>query len=274
MEIKVEIYSGSGNIFSVIDNRVYGLDSLAINENLQKFVNIDSHRVEGILLLNGPEKHYNFIAEFFNPDGSNGMMCGNGGRVIIEFADKLKLIQKHKAKFRISNIEYEGFVDSNTNEVTIIFPPPKQFIDNIHIEVENKLLTIGFVDVGTEHAVINTKQLPINFDINEIGKQVRNNYKFGTKGANANFYEVVNSNTINLRTFERGVEAETGACGTGAISTSIIALLRKEVNLPITIFPTSKQKLVVDILGNFPNKIESISFRGYVEKLGDTIISI
>lgn len=268
-KLQINIISGSGNIFSVIDNLDANLSFAEVKDNVNKLCNLENYKTEGIILLNNSVEKYDFTCDFLNPDGSSGMMCGNGGRAILYFAQQKSLFQ-HKAKFRLSGIDYSGTVVDNY--VTIKFPPPIQFIDNFEIETSLGKLNVAYVNVGTDHCVINANQLPNNYDINIIGKEVRHHKMFGKRGANANFYEVISKDLVRLRTYERGVEAETGACGTGAISTALITNLRNETNNPLLLLPTSQSEVKVEFIGSFPNKIENICYSGKVELLDKIIL--
>lgn len=268
-QIEINILSGSGNIFSVIDNLEAQISFNEVKENVDKLCILEKYKTEGIILLNNSVEKYDFTCDFLNPDGSSGMMCGNGGRAILFFAQQKSLF-KHKAKFRLSGIDYSGTVEDDY--VMIKFPPPLQFIDYIELDTSLGKLKAAYVNVGTDHCVINANQLPNNFDINIIGKEVRQHKKFGNRGVNANFYEVKNRDLISIRTFERGVEAETGACGTGAISTALITNLRNETNNPLLLLPTSQSQVKVEFIGGFPNKIENICYSGKVELLKKIIL--
>lgn len=268
-KLEINILSGSGNIFSVIDNLDSNYSFNDVKQNIDKLCNLGKYKTEGVILLNNGIEKYDFTCDFLNPDGSSGMMCGNGGRAILFFA-KGKSLFNHKAKFRLSGIDYSGTVEDDY--VMIKFPPPLQFIDNIEIETSFGKLSAAYVNVGTDHCVINANQLPNKYDINIIGKEIRHHKMFGKRGANANFYEVKNRDLISIRTFERGVEAETGACGTGAISTALITNLRNETNNPLMLLPTSQSQVKVEFIGGFPNKIENICYSGKVELLEKIIL--
>jgi len=268
-KVEINILSGSGNIFSVIDNLETVTSFNEIKENVDKLCNLDNYKTEGIILLNNSIEKYDFTCDFLNPDGSSGMMCGNGGRAILFFA-KQKALFNHKAKFRLSGIDYSGTVEDNF--VTIKFPPPLQFIDNIEIETSLGKLTVAYVNIGTDHCVINANQLPDNFNINIIGKEIRQHKMFGKRGVNANFYQLKSNDLISIRTYERGVEGETGACGTGAISTALITNLRGETNNPLNLIPTSQSVVKVEFQGSFPNKIDNICYSGNVELLDKIIV--
>lgn len=279
MEIKVTFMSGAGNLFTVIDNRRYGFSvdflkkaaSFLCNENKQHVNN-----TEGLIAINPGDEKLAFRAEFFNPDGSHGAMCGNGGRCALAFA-KVKgfLNDSYKSiKFYMANEIYSGeFVD---NTPRLYLPPPLKIENNITIDSEKNNIPAAYVDVNSDHVVINKNkveefvELPIRqIDLNEFARPIRYHKDFEPKGVNVNLYEVSGANELTLRTYERGVEAETGACGTGSVSTAIIAVLNKEAFFPITIIPPSGIELIVDSIGSFPEKIQSIALQGHAAITGE-----
>jgi diaminopimelate epimerase len=197
-----------------------------------------------------------FAMNFFNPDGSHGAMCGNGGRCAVRFAEIHGFFVASEASeilFSTLGTSYKAELNRISNTVRLFFPPPEEIDFPLLLKFDDgEKLTAGFVNVGSDHAVIWFPEAGgiirtgfTTFDINEWGKKVRFHPQF-PRGANANFYTIVGEQTLRLRTFERGVEAETGACGTGAISTALIAFLRHDVQPPIRIFPPSGEELIVN----------------------------
>lgn len=259
--------SGAGNLFSVmmIEDLPSDIDmpELAraicnIEFNNDNNNNNDEHnpfKSEGIIVI-APAKNENtdFDVQFYNPDGSSGMMCGNGGRVAVRFAlDKAYKANHHKFSMAGNLYEYELHED----KIKLFFSPPSQFSPNIDIEINENLVFIGdFVNTGTNHYIINyddfTEELGDDFrkfDINKIAPDIRNHSEFAPVGTNVNFFQI-DGNTVRLRTYEKGVEAETGACGTGAIATAISLLWKKDLPPPITIIPPSGEALIVDFKFN------------------------
>jgi diaminopimelate epimerase len=143
------------------------------------------------------------------------------------------------------------------NTISLNFPPPILIIDPKELKLKIDILNVGYVNVGSDHAVIDFKDLNKDynldsFNIMNFSPEIRFHSDFQPLGVNVNVYEVIN-NIVFLRTFERGVEAETGACGTGAISTALIASKKYNLDFPVRLIPTSKEEIQVDIIGSKNN---------------------
>ncbi|TNE33705.1 diaminopimelate epimerase [bacterium] len=250
MKYKITYMSGAGNLFTVIDNR-NGAISNKLGSQLAPLLcnlnEINKFETEGLMLLEN-SSDYSFKCNFFNPDGSTGMMCGNGGRAIVNFALNLQVINKDD-----KDIEFEMASDiykaNFKDELVDLEMPNIKDEKVIELKVQGRKVSAYYVDNGSQHTVIridklDNLQLP-KLDINGYGREIRYNEIFGKLGSNANFYDVRNG-IIHLRTYERGVEKETGACGTGAVATAITAVKESGLNFPVNIIPTSGEKLIVD----------------------------
>lgn len=204
-------YQGTGNDFILIDNR-----DLKFNRNDTALVSklCDRHfgiGADGLMLLQSKE-NYDFEMIYFNADGNEGSMCGNGGRCIVEFARLLGVV-KDKAKFIAVDGEHEavvkpGFVSLKMNDVT-------------QVEVNDNF---SFLNTGSPHYVAFVDDIT-KYNVFEEGRKVRYNNRFKDSGTNVNFIEQVNSDLF-VRTYERGVEDETFSCGTGVTASAIIASVK------------------------------------------------
>lgn len=282
MKVEVQIMSGAGNIFSVIDNRKYQFD----NESLQNLAPVicsqsfSKGRTEGLLVVNNPkDSNSDFLVSFFNPDGTTGMMCGNGGRCAVSFALDKGLLSRnrHNIVLEFSNNYYSATLINN--QISLEFPPPIQIQSNISVTLDGTSIVGGYVDVGSPHFVVNilnnelTKQTHIkSLDVLGLGKKIRYHPYFKPNGTNVDFY-IPRDNKIYLRTYERGVENETGSCGTGAMSTAIISHLNNEIDLPIEIITSSEHILIVDLKGNAPD-FSKLVLIGGTEFLEKSIVNI
>lgn len=264
--IRLYLMSGAGNRFTVLDNRSAGISvaTLAlIAPALSRAPFDDGLPTEGIITLQSADTTDRFTAEFFNPDGSHGAMCGNGGRCAVRFADASGAITVHEnIRFTMAGTEYLArFVES---KVEVRFPPAKDIIENIEISAHGVLLPATYVNVGSDHVVFfydDLRQLlPAlpedfhDFDLAVFAPPIRNHTVFAPRGVNVNVIYLNGSNLL-LRTFERGVEGETGACGTGALSAAIAAVLRGVALSPITLIPTSGRPLIVKMDNNSPHDV-------------------
>lgn len=207
MQIPFSKYHGAGNDFIIIDQR-----SLNIELSELKIFNLCHRRfgvgADGLMLLEKSET-LDFSMKYFNSDGKEGTMCGNGGRCIVAFA-KDKGIEKKHYQFSTIDGQHEAFLE----------------IDLINLKMNDvsqvtRFDNDWFLDTGSPHLVELVSGLK-ELDLNDIGKKRRFDPRFQPGGTNANFIEL-EQNKIKIRTYERGVEAETLACGTGAVASAIVA---------------------------------------------------
>jgi diaminopimelate epimerase len=257
MNIPAKYMSGAGNVFTVIDGRHYSYTVEDWQKITPKLCGSD-FRTEGLIVLTQStiseeltHPLLNFDAEFFNPDGSYGAMCGNGGRCAVRFA--LHTIDSETAQniseihFTMAGATYQA--EQVGNDIRVYFPMPLEYRKNITVNYLNTTISGDYADVGSQHFVINYEQLHSDvlfqeFDISTFAPPLRFHKDFAPLGVNINIFAVENDK-LHLRTYERGVEAETGACGTGAISTAISMINHAIAHSPITLIPTSNIPLTV-----------------------------
>jgi len=268
MKIDVTYMSGAGNIFAVVNNLNKQFNSLSFEKLAVDFCNKSYNgfiQAEGLMVLESGNDEYDFICRYFNPDGSTGMMCGNGGRCISRFA-RLKgaLGDADTTKFLMAGDTYYARFEDEA--IALRLPPPieiKQMEFNV-LHYSN--VKMKYVNVNTDHIVVDYdslgSKLPIgDYNLPKFAQNIVNS-GFFPKGVNVNLYSKNDNGSLDLRTFERGVDAETGACGTGAVSTGITAVLDKNITFPVVIYPTSKEKLEIESYGDFPDKIEYLELKG------------
>lgn len=215
---------GAGNDFIVIDNRFFFFSSHELSEIARKFC--PRHfgiGADGLLALELPrlaDAHYHMA--YVNADGSPGEMCGNGARCLARFAYESG-IEERPLRFSTTAGSYEAFVDpTDQSRVRVVLPAPSIVEPNFAtVQIGSDALALTFVDVGVPHAVwfgTRIDRLPVH----EWGAYVRNHPDFEpTRGANVDFVEVTAGDghpELSVRCYERGVEGETLACGTGAVS--------------------------------------------------------
>ena len=178
-----------------------------------------AHGTDGLMVL-GPDAAADFRMEFYNPDGSGGMMCGNGGRCIVAFADALGLKPREGNVFRF--LAADG---PHTGEIIAREGGRKTVrLRMIDVHEFHPALDGWFVDTGTRHVVRFVPDAEA-VDVEAEGRRARWDPVFAPIGANANFVSVDADGTLRVRTFEKGVEAETLACGTGITASAIAAYL-------------------------------------------------
>lgn len=209
MKIHFDKYQGTGNDFIMIDNR----DLLFPKTNISLIKEFCDRRfgigADGLILLeNSEEVDFNMV--YFNADGNEGTMCGNGGRCIVAFANKLGIINKNTTFNAIDGLHY-ATIDHNIVNL--------QMTDVTNIEVfENH----SFLNTGSPHHVTFCDSVE-DLNVKELGSKIRNGAPYFKEGTNVNFVKQISEDSFKVRTYERGVEDETLACGTGVTAVAIAA---------------------------------------------------
>lgn len=219
--IKFYKYQGTGNDFVMIDDRQ---ETFPVS---QEYIEFLCHRRFGIgadgliLLRNDPE--YDFRMVYFNADGREGSMCGNGGRCTVRFAEDLGVF-KNETRF----IAVDG-------EHTALTTPEEVYLkmgNVFDIEQQEKYT---FMNTGSPHYVEIVENIEV-FDVYQEGKNIRYADEWVKRGGtNVNFVEVIDKDNISVRTYERGVEDETYSCGTGVTACSIAMNLKYNMSSPIRV---------------------------------------
>ncbi|NQV04609.1 MAG: diaminopimelate epimerase [Candidatus Omnitrophica bacterium] len=210
-KLKFTKMSGAGNDFIVVDTMLKGHSRVA-QELCQKNTGIGA---DGLLVL-GKSKRANFKMRIFNADGSEAEMCGNGLRCAALYVGK-------KGKMKIETIAgmYEAEITAK-DRVRIKMEGPKDLRRDLAIKVNGRNVKVGYIDTGVPHAVIFVQGIEA-INVDSIGRNIRYHAKFKPRGTNVDFVEIVDDKNIKMRTYERGVEGETLACGTGAVASAIIS---------------------------------------------------
>ncbi|MBU1932667.1 MAG: diaminopimelate epimerase [Candidatus Omnitrophica bacterium] len=206
----------AGNDFIVVDNRAGSQAA----RNWAGPAKVLCGRKTGIgadgLLVLEKSKKADFKMSIINADGSEAEMCGNGLRCAAMYAGKRKKDLKIETLAGIYEAKITG-----SQQVRIKMENPKALRLNVTIAVNGREMEVGYIDSGVPHAIIFAQGLEA-IDVDSIGRSVRHHAEFGRRGTNVDFVEIIDDKTINMRTYERGVEGETLACGTGAVASAII----------------------------------------------------
>ncbi|MBN2862389.1 MAG: diaminopimelate epimerase [Bacteroidales bacterium] len=210
-------YQGAGNDFIIIDNRNGNFnpdDSNLINKMCDRRFGIGA---DGLILVSSfPDA--DFEMKYFNSDGKLGSMCGNGGRCTAHFAWKERIATKSQ-KFMAFDGFHEAYVDDNTVRL--------QMSDVNEFRIVNGNY---FIDTGSPHYMVFTNNAD-KIDVYKEGSSLRRAPEFAPGGTNVNFVQVIDKG-LYIRTFERGVEDETLACGTGITASAIAAVLKGHFDTP------------------------------------------
>ncbi len=212
-------YHGSGNDFVIIDNRrrkfkFEGFLKQAVIAGI-------CHRQYGIgadgMIILQPERNADFRMEYYNADGKEGSLCGNGSRSIVAFAHQTGIIKETKTTFKaVDGLHKAVITDISKNKYEVSV--------QLNDVAAPKTLNPGefFIDTGSPHLIIFNEHL-WKIDVIEAGREIRNSPPWKVDGINVNFVKILDKQTIAVRTYERGVERETLSCGTGATAAAISA---------------------------------------------------
>ncbi|MGQ9647894.1 MAG: diaminopimelate epimerase [Thermodesulfobacteriota bacterium] len=241
MKIPFMKMSGSGNDFIVIDHRKAFLEE----DRMKKFARKVCRRrvsvgADGLILVEESNRA-DFKWRFFNADGSEGEMCGNGGRCVARFAH-LKGIAGASLTFETLAGLISGEV--NGRRVKLELTKPHSLKLDEKISVEGKELTLSSINTGVPHAVLFLKDIE-HADVVDMGRVIRFHPHYAPAGANANFVKVEDSLRLSVRTYERGVEDETLACGTGVVASALVSAFKGFVKSPVTVKTRGGEVLVV-----------------------------
>jgi diaminopimelate epimerase len=231
--------SGSGNDFIIIDNRdmslnVGDLPAFARKVCARKI----SVGADGLILIE-PSRSADFKWQFFNSDGSMPEMCGNGSRCAARFA-----YMKNIAGKKMSFETIAGIISAEVKDdvVKVKLTDPSLVDAEIKIEADGQKFILDSVDTGVPHAVVFVDDLD-NYDVYNNGHTIRFHEYFAPRGTNADFAAIIDRHKIRLRTYERGVEGETLACGTGMVAGALAAAQRGLVESPVDVLVQSGETL-------------------------------
>jgi len=207
MQILFSKYQGAGNDFVIIDSRTefFPVSVELISKLCDRHFGIGA---DGLMLLSNSLEG-DFLMRYFNSDGNESTMCGNGGRCIVHFANKLGIIGRSTTFVGIDGVHKADIIAENYVSLKM------KDVDKIETIDDNY-----FIDSGSPHYIKFVRDLN-DVDVEREGKLIRQSVNIANGGTNVNFIQVLGDNLLKIRTFERGVEAETLACGTGAVASSI-----------------------------------------------------
>lgn len=266
MKKTVEFYkiSAAGNDFIMVDNR-----KKLLPRNIPKLAERWCNRkfsvgADGMILLED-SKRAQFKMRYFNSDGSAAAMCGNGGRSIARFANLLGVAPK-KMTFETE----AGLINAEIlkKNVRLWLYEPKDARLDFTLKVERREFDVSYLNTGVPHTVIFVNDID-KADVVTIGRMVRYHRAFAPAGTNVDFVEKKDNHTIYVRTYERGVEDETLACGTGVTASAIIAGLRGSVTPPVDCLTRGGYSLRVSYtlneVGDLLSPVSNVSLEGPAE---------
>ena len=256
MKIAFSKMHGAGNDFVMIDDRdgIFPGDGRRIAAMAERRIGIGS---DGVILIQKSAKA-DFMMRFYNPDGSEADMCGNGARCVAAFAKDIGATRGNVMCFETR----AGLVDAEIvgdGLVKVWMPDPHDLKED-------------FINSGVPHKIVPVENLS-RIDVDEEGRRIRLSEAFSPDGTNVDFVTYRAPDRVAMRTYERGVEAETGACGTGAVAAALVGVAQHGLAFPVNVKTSSGYELVVDgeMLGG---EFRSVTLIGPVKKVFDGEIEL
>lgn len=232
---------GAGNDFIVVDNRIMRFplsDRAWIKRICSRHSGIGA---EGLILLQ-PSNKASFCMRFFNPDGLEAEMCGNGIRCAARFANDGGIAGKEMTIQTMAGILRAAITENGVLVAMPVFPGIRL---NFPVQAAGQCLICSFINTGVPHVVVETDNLEI-IDLQRMGPLLRRHKDFAPQGTNVDYLCVTGDRSLSVRTYERGVESETFACGTGITACAIIATLMNKVTPPVSVKCRHGDTLEVD----------------------------
>ena len=232
--------SGAGNDFVLVNNITGGT---AVDFERFAAAVCDRHfgvGADGLIVL-GKSSRADFTMLYYNADGSSGGMCGNGGRCIARFAQMEGVAGQHQ-RFEALDHIYDAEVGERS--VRLHMKDPVDLREGLVFSAGKKQMKGAFIDTGAPHVVIFENDLE-RLDVMETGRAIRRDPRFDPGGTNVNFIRMRDGSTVELRTYERGVESETLACGTGSVASALIGSDLHSLGSPVTVAVRSGETLLV-----------------------------
>lgn len=221
---------GAANDFILVDDRAQGFPV----DDTDWLAAIGARRTgvgcEGIILIQ-PSTTADFRMRFFNPDGNEVEMCGNGARCVARLAHDLGAAPRDMT---IDTVAGRLHAEALGDTVRLGLTAPHDWRLDRTLTADAEPLAYSFVNTGVPHAVVPVEDLD-NCDVMRRGRAIRMHRDFAPAGTNANFVEVAGPRALRIRTYERGVEAETRACGTGIVASALVAAKSGRVTPPVDV---------------------------------------
>jgi diaminopimelate epimerase len=256
--------SGAGNDFVILDNR-----KGVVTEPADFARKICDRRfgigADGILLLESSSKA-DFLMKYYNADGSYGGMCGNGGRCISRFAFAKEIVKKSEMSFEALDYIYNASLVND--DVKLRMKAPTDIRLHTTLEALGGKIVFHFINTGSPHCIVfidENKHLGTvidKIDVESVGREIRRHSYFSPGGTNVTFVEQRDPTLFYTRTYERGVEAETLACGTGSVATALIAHRVRGAMPPLRILVRSGEYLTVGFVPKDENKYDDVTLLG------------
>ncbi len=212
--------SGAGNDFLVIEAEKGANYKALASRMCDRFNGVGA---DGLLLLDDSQKS-DYRMRIINADGSEAEMCGNGSRCLAAYIVANK--KPRKKLFSLETLAGEILAEAKGETAHVRLSNPKDYRSDIPLEISGRTIHAHYIDTGVPHAIIYVDGLK-KIDVAGIGRTVRTHKSFEPRGTNVDFVEQLQPGLVAVRTYERGVENETRACGTGAVASAIVSYLKE-----------------------------------------------
>ena len=261
---------GAGNDFVLIDDRA---ETFPVHDHILLAM-LAAPRTgvacEGVILLQ-KSTVADFRMVFFNPDGTEADLCGNGARCVAAFAREIGVVKAPAMTFETR----AGLVDAEVSEngaVKVWMPEPKNRRYGLQVKVGDRFVAGDYVEAGVPHFIVPCENIA-SVDVEGLGRALRLSDAFAPNGTNVDFVQFIPAHKALIRTYERGVEAESGACGTGAVATAVVAVETKKMSLPIHVRTAQGYTLTVD--GDWRHaKSTGFTLTGPVKKVFEGVVDL
>ena len=262
---------GAGNDFVLIDDR----DGTFPAHDHILLAMMASRRTgiacEGVILVQ-KSNVADFRMEFFNPDGTVADLCGNGSRCVAAFAREIGAVKSSAMTFETRAGLVDAEVAPGGASVKVWMPEPRNRRYGLQVKADGQMVTGDYVEVGVPHFVVHSANVP-SLDVDGLGRALRLADEFAPNGTNVDFIQPLPPHKAILRTYERGVEAESGACGTGAVAAAVAAVETKKLSLPVAIRTSEGYTLTVD--GDWRRaKATGFTLTGPVKKVFEGVVDL
>jgi diaminopimelate epimerase len=214
---------------------------------------------DGMIFIE-PSDHYDFKWRFFNADGSSAEMCGNGGRCTARFAF-LQGMAGPEMTFETLAGPIKAGVEGS--KVKLQLTRPNDLRLNQSLGLDGKIWPFDFLNTGVPHALIWVEDIE-KADLVGIGPRIRYHDHFQPAGTNVNFVQIKDTGLLLVRTYERGVEGETLACGTGSVAAAAIAFFKNKIQSPVQVRTSGGEVLTVYVEGQPGQEIRKVYLEGEV----------
>jgi diaminopimelate epimerase len=270
MDLRFTKMNGAGNDFVVIDNRTrqFSLDGFAIARLC------DRHRgvgADGLLAVEPSDGEADFRMRYYNADGGEAEMCGNGARCFARFAARLMPAKPDSVSFEtlagVISAQLEGDLVSLDMGRPTAHRAPQVY------DIGESKLEIHFLNTGVPHAVVFVTNAEM-VDVHSLGRAIRRHEAFAPKGTNANFAQVLEPGKLLLRTYERGVEGETLACGTGVCAAALLYALAENLPSPVHVTVRGGDTMRVDFTRDADGTFASARLTGPADFVFEGIVSL